>query len=491
MKSEQKKADQHKDIPKKPDRICIGIPCYQDVSNETLQDYMLMSYYFGRRYPEYEFFLAIKSKSEQFRARNSIITAALQLDCQYLLMLDDDNVINWEESNEVSEKYEFLRKLLNHMKADPQIGIVGALYYHRGGEFMPVLMKEAKDGGFYYMRDDEIIGGLQEVAIQGGGCMLFNTNVFSRIPSPWFEPELDFGTDMQICMKVKKEGFKICCDTSITLGHVMSQRVVVTQKNRLSLIAENASKGIHEEKPGVSTFWVTNNALALYKEDVEEYLGLKDMQYNWADGVPHPYGLIYGEKKNKIKEFGDNLEDYYRQFGKEQVARQLWFHMQPEAIQIMDLVFKFVNTNVKAKGLDFGCGTAPVSFELAMKGHEMDFIDIDGAGAYEFTKWRAKKRNLDGRIGWNWGGPYDYALFLDSLEHIKNWKEVLKKTVDSLKDDGFICTNYFVLTDYENTEHVSIMDKKEVMKYLVNLGVYPLNEMVFIKRDLTLGGQVT
>ena len=490
MKSEQRKADQRKDFPKKPNRICIGIPCYQNCSSETLQDYMLMAYYFGRRYPEYEFFLAIKSKSEQFRARNSIVTAALQMDCQYLLMLDDDNVINWEEQNEVSDKYEFLRKLLKHMEEDPQIGIVGALYYHRGGEYMPVIMKEAKDGGLYYMRQDEIKGGLQEVAVQGGGCMLINTNVFSRIPSPWFEAEYEWGTDIQISTKARKEGFKVCCDTSIVIGHVMSQRVVVTPQNRLALIAENASRGIHESQTGINTDWVTNNALSLYKEDIEEYLGVTGKNIDWASGIPHPWGLIYQGKKERFKEF-ENPDDYYKNLGEEQLARQLWFHMQPETKKIIDTVFKFVNTNIEAKGIDFGCGSAPVGFDLALRGHSMDFIDIDGAGAYEFTKWRANKRNLNGRVGWKWGGPYDYALFLDSLEHIKNWKEVLTKTIDSLKDDGFIVTNYFILHDYDNNEHLAIMDKKEVMSFLVNMGVYPLNEMVFIKRDLTLGGKVS
>jgi hypothetical protein len=491
MKSEQLKADQRKDIPKKPNRICIGIPCYQNCSSETLQDYMLMSYYFGRRYPEYEFFLAIKSKSEQFRARNAIVTAALQMDCQYLLMLDDDNVINWDENNKISEKYDFLRILLNHMKNDSTIGICGALYYHRGGEFLPVLMKQAKDGGFYYLRQDEIVGGLQEVGVQGGGCMLIDTNVLSRIPSPWFEPEFQFGTDIQIAIKVRKEGFKICCDSSIVLGHVMSQRIVVTSKNRLQLAVENNSKGIHETYTGGSNEWVTRSALNLYKEDVEEYLGVSGKGIDWSGDVPPPpWGLMYYEKQKKFNEY-DNKDDYYRNMGQEQLARQLWFHMQTYSIQNMDTFFKLINTNADAYGLDFGCGSAPISFDLAMRGHKIDFIDIDGAGGYEFTKWRAKKRNLNGNAGWSWGGPYDYALFFDSLEHIKNWKELLTKTIDLLKPEGFIVTNYFILNDIENNEHISIGDKKEVMSFLVNKGIYPINEVTFIKRDFTLGGKIT
>jgi 2-polyprenyl-3-methyl-5-hydroxy-6-metoxy-1,4-benzoquinol methylase len=485
------KKEKEKDLPEKREKICIGIPCYQNCSAETLEDYMLMAYYFGRRYPEYDFFLAIKSKSEQFRARNAIVTAALQTDCQYLLMLDDDNVINWEEERDVSDKYEFLRKLLNHMKADPKIGIVGALYYHRGGEYLSVIMKEGKDGGFYYMREDEIKGELQEVAVQGGGCMLMDMNIFSRIPSPWFEAEYKFGTDVQICSKVRKEGLKVCCDTSIIIGHVMSTRVIVTSKNRLSLIAENASKGIRESKTGISNEWILNTAINLYKEDVEEYLELSGKNINWVnqEEIPVKFRQTYIEKLNKYKEYEDP-KDFYKGLGKEQVARQLWFHMQPETIGVMDILFKFININVDAYGLDFGCGSAPVSFDLAMRGHKIDFIDVDGAGGYEFTKWRANKRNLNGKVGWKWGGPYDYILFLDSLEHLKNWEEILEKSVDALKDNGFIVTNYFIMKDFTNIEHIN-MDKKEVMSFLVNKGVYPINEMVFIKRDMTLGGNVS
>jgi hypothetical protein len=479
-------ADRKANDPKVKNRICIGIPCYQNCSSETLQDYMLMCYYFGRRYPEYEFFLAIKDKSEQFRARNAIVTAALQMDCQYLLMLDDDNVINWAEGNDVSSNYEFLRLLLKHMEDDPKIGIVGALYYHRGGEYLPVVMAEGRDGAFRYLRQDEILNGLQEVAVQGGGCMLMDMNIFSRIPSPWFEPEFQYGTDIQICMKTRKEGLKVCCDTSIIIGHVQHTRTVVTSKNRLQLISDNAAKGIHEEKH-TSTGWVTQNALNLYKADVEEYLKVDTNTIDWAAGMPPPWGLIYTQKIKTFSEY-KNPEDYYRSLGDEQLVRQLWFHMQPETINMMDMVFKFVNTNVDAYGVDFGCGSAPASFDLALRGHKMDFIDLDGCGSYEFTKWRAKKRNLNGKAGFTWAGPYDYAMFMDSIEHLPNWREVLGKTISLLKDDGFIITNFFVLRDFDNNEHIAMKDRKEIMSFLVDNGVYPLNEMVFVKRDLTHEG---
>ncbi len=54
-------------------RIFIGSPIYGKVDQEILEDWMRLAYHCGRRMPEYDFFLGIKTKSEQFRARNTIV----------------------------------------------------------------------------------------------------------------------------------------------------------------------------------------------------------------------------------------------------------------------------------------------------------------------------------------------------------------------------------------------------------------------------------
>lgn len=50
-------------------RVFIGIPAYSSVPGETLEDYCRFMYHLGRRNTEYDFFMGIKTKSEQFRAR--------------------------------------------------------------------------------------------------------------------------------------------------------------------------------------------------------------------------------------------------------------------------------------------------------------------------------------------------------------------------------------------------------------------------------------
>lgn len=447
-------------------KIMIGIPCYQSVPSETLDDYMRFAYYCGRRMPEHEFFIAIKSKTEQFRARNAITEGALQLGCDFLFFLDDDHVIDWDNSMGPNPRYGLLARLLEHMR-DESIGLVGVVYYHRGNECRPVLMKEGRDGAFYWLRDDEITGGLQDVAVQGGGCMLLRLSAFDRIKSPWFEPEFDMGTDLQICKKMRNAGFRVCSDTSIHIGHVLNQRTVITPNNRHRVAAESAMRVAHGDD-GMDKSWQTNSALALYRMDAEEYLGLKlremgdlAMKYDMAD-------------------FGDfpDLKAYYGSRGKEQLARQVLFHHTPRMVEEMDMFHLMINSAKEARGADIGCGSAPVTFELALRGHHIDFVDIDGAGAYEFTKWRAQKRGIS--CGWALSGPYDYIFMLDSIEHIQDWRAVLNDVERHLKENGALITNYFDNQDYENPEHVS-MDKDAVKKHLISLGLYPHNQYLWVK----------
>jgi 2-polyprenyl-3-methyl-5-hydroxy-6-metoxy-1,4-benzoquinol methylase len=110
-------------------------------------------------------------------------------------------------------------------------------------------------------------------------------------------------------------------------------------------------------------------------------------------------------------------------------------------------------------------------------------VDIDGTPAYEFTKWRAKKRGV--KCSFELAGPYDYILCLDSIEHLANWREDLAKLMALLKPMGVLFTNYFINQDFSNTEHIS-MDHEAVKKYLTTLGIFPVNRIMWLKQDMSL-----
>ena len=459
-------------------QIMIGIPCYRDVSGETLTDYMRLAYHLGRR-TEHDYLIAIKTKSEQFRARNEIVKGALSTGCDYLFFIDDGHVIDWQDSSHPNDAYDIVTKLIDHLEADEKMGICGALYYHRGAECRPVLLKEGKDGGYYWLRDDEVENKLQEVDIQGGGCMMLKMSMFDKIDEPYFTPEHKEGTDLQICKQAKAKGYKVCCDTSIKIGHVQSTRTVITPDNRYLIAAGNArqSSGVRD---AVDPDYIAKSNMSLYMSDAMEYLdtnmdGLNVLAAGYDTGMFDDY---------------DKKADYYIGKGKEQLARQAVHHVgNPVMLEQLKYWNMCIDTNIDGHAIDVGCGSAPVGFDFAMRGHHMDFIDIDGAGAYEFLKWRVKKRGLEDKCSFEWNDEkkYDYAFFLDSIEHFEEgvWQDLLKKTVDRLKDDGIIFTNYFSNMDFANKEHIN-MDHKRVVEHLKSIGMYPQNMSIWVKHDLSV-----
>lgn len=455
------------------EKILIGIPCYSSVASETLEDYMRFAYHLGRRYQEYDFFLCIKPKSEQFRARNTIVESAISIGCDWLLMLDDDHVINTSGDTgtpeDGSESYNFLRKLLNH-----NVDIVGPVYYQRGGSAQPVVMDENDFGEPHFISDLELGNGLEERAIQGGGCMLVKMHIFNKIKSPWFEPEFQYGTDIQLCKKARDAGFKVYNDASLEIGHVMNERIVITSKNK------NRYRDIvpGETSTPMEIGWRTDSILHKYMYDAAEYLEIPENEINIKfDSLKNNYGLMSLSLEDK---YGIGTKEYYANMGPEQLCRQVLFHHNDKAKMTMASILQEIKPQ-KLIGMDFGCGSAPIGFELAKRAEFMYFIDIDGACAYEFLKWRLKKYSMK-NVSSNWPYPESlhYAICLDSIEHLTDWEVTLKKIIRCLRPHGNLVTNFMKIRDGDNLEHV-FMDKPAFMSFMVEHGMDIKTDCVFVK----------
>lgn len=431
--------------------ICVGIVAYDGLNGQVAEDYMRMMFHLGRRCPDYEFQLAIKWKSEQFRARNAIVSAGLQFGADYIWMLDDDHIFDTGSNRMPTSAYDLPIKLAKHLEDNEKIGVVGALYYQRGAECYPVIMQEM-DSKPFFLQHREVAGRMQKVDVTGGGCMMIRASIFDKIDQPWFAPEHTFGTDIQLCKQARDVGYEIWCDTSLEIGHLQKEQVVITGSNAMEL-----STGEYE--PFVK-----------YQSDVQKYLQM---------GESEIYDLAATYNNGEFLKY-DDPHEYYATRGKSQLARQMCFHKFPIIIEQQRLFHSLVDGQRPGYGADFGCGSAPVGFHFAMLGHRMDFIDIEGSAAFEFTKWRAKKYDID--CGFELKGPYDYVLMLDALEHITEWQESLDSIIASLKIGGAIITNYFSNGDFDNPEHVS-MDHIKVMDYLMSQELTKASEFFWVKQD--------
>jgi len=434
--------------------ICIGIVAYDGLEGQVAEDYMRMMFHLGRRCPEWNFQLAIKGKSEQFRARNAIVKAGLQYGADYVWMLDDDHVIDISGSQLATDAYDLPLKLAQHLEDNPAIGVVGALYHQRGSDCYPVVMQESEDDARpFFLTHGEISGRMQQVDITGGGCMMIRASVFDTLAEPWFAPEHEWGTDIQLCKQVRQAGYEVWCDTSLEIGHLQRERHLITMQSI------RAQKAMTQDRP-----------IDRYCRDAQEYLR---MPMGQIAELAEQYNMGMAQMRDY-----STLEEYYASRGAPQLARQVMFHQVPAMIEQMEVFHRALNPDVPARGVDFGCGSAPVGFELALRGHHLDFIDVPGAAAYEFVAWRAKKHDVT--CGWALAGPYDYALFMDSIEHIANWRDALLSVIHRLRPGGVIFSNYFANRDFNNPEHIS-MDHDAVRTFLTSSGMTIHNDATWIK----------
>lgn len=450
--------------------IFIGIPCYGPVPPEVLEDYMRFAYYLGRRMPDFDFYLGIKAKTEQFRARNLMVEGALQVGAEFLFMLDDDHLINWMVDAGPSIDYAFLQRLVDHDK-----DIVGGLYYQRTGECAPVAMKRiGETGGYRFLRTDELTGSLQEVDVAGGGCLLIKTRVLDKIAHPVFQPEFKYGTDIQVCRAAQEKGFKVYLDSSFELGHIREERTVVTSRNRQQFITDTL--------PGeMKRSFVMSDVYDRLLADALEWTGYRDF-----DEIT----LNANQFMQARAGWRGTDAEWYREFPRERVARQVWFNVgSANKRKMTEYILSAVDHSRPKPILDFGCGIGIPAFSLAERGHAVTACDIGGTGTLEFLKWRAKKHKVSitfhdsrGGVPHLGGTMYDVVVAMDTLEHIPEWRKVLREFSSHLNPMGVLFSNNAILDDQLHPEHYSLSNADFIGECVKN-GLMPFNQITYVKRQ--------
>ncbi len=452
-------------------RIFLGIPCYGEVGPEVLEDYMRFAYHLGRRMPTIDFFLGIRTKAEQFRARNQIVDGALQMACDYVLMLDDDMIINAEVTGGPSESYDFLTRLLAHDK-----DIIGVLYYHKGGTCAPVAMLE-HGKGYRFLRDDEVTGGLQQVDVAGGGCLLVKMKVFDRLAHPYFGPEFEFGTDVQLCRAAKAKGMEVWIDSSIEFGHLKPERTIITRRNRHQFQLE-------DQVPGeLKQTFVSASVYEDLLRDACAHTGYRDL-----DEITR-HARTFLEERHAWMAAGGSDPDWYRLHGRERIARQVWFNtLNADKRRMTEFILNSVDHHSPKDILDFGCGIGIPAFVLAQKGHRVTAMDIQGTGTLGFLEWRAKHAGTPITIAESPGGVpalggavYDVIIAMDCLEHIADWAIVVREFSAHLKPGGVLFANNAILEDNLHPEHYHL-ENKAFLATCIGHDLLPFNQITYVKR---------
>lgn len=164
-------------------------------------------------------------------ARNHIAQRALDLNADYVLMVDNDVVLPenalkllLEKAHEVNLGYYAHRDRDNVYKGNTCIcklkDAEGNDYYH-----FP-LESEYSAGEMQAMAE----AGIAKIEVHGGGmgCALIHTDVFRKAKYPWYD-WLNYGDanrgmlseDLYFCVLCKNNGIKIYSDVRVGCGHMM------------------------------------------------------------------------------------------------------------------------------------------------------------------------------------------------------------------------------------------------------------------------------
>jgi len=182
--------------------LAIGIPCtFPFLPSSFFYSFALMEK------PDYTFIHADNGPVDTLR--NDIVKKALAVGATSLIMMDVDMIYHPKT----------IPQLLSH-----RLPIVGAMSFRRYPPFDPIMLKV--NGDRYESIEEWEENSLVEVDATGAGCLMFDMQLFKKMPQPWFRFQTNpdngatIGEDVGFCQDLKAAGYKIFVDTSIPSDHL-------------------------------------------------------------------------------------------------------------------------------------------------------------------------------------------------------------------------------------------------------------------------------
>lgn len=161
----------------------------------------------------FEFFFCVIGRIFTPYAREQAVKMALERDCDYIMMIDDDMI----------SPDDLFEKLYRH-----NVDVVAPLAFTRNYPHNPVLYSTLEGYDPISQKpyfSNQVIkkypkDKLVECDAVGFGAVLIKMDVIRRMPTPYFMSTNATGEDILFCYNAKKAGARIFMDTSTKLGHL-------------------------------------------------------------------------------------------------------------------------------------------------------------------------------------------------------------------------------------------------------------------------------
>lgn len=194
-------------------KTLIAIPCMDMLPADFLRSLLQMQIIGEVDYD-------IVTSSLIYDARNSITQHAISGGYDFVLWLDSDTL----------PPYDSLWKL--KIGTEEGYDMVSGLYFKRKPPFSPVIYRQVElmklDGGkldpvaetFENYPHEELF----EIEGCGFGCTLMTVDLVRRVTGQFglmpFMPVGGFGEDLSFCLRARRAGARIGCDSSVRCGHL-------------------------------------------------------------------------------------------------------------------------------------------------------------------------------------------------------------------------------------------------------------------------------
>ena len=192
-------------------KILIAIPCMDMVSARFAQSLTTLK-------KVGQCIVCFHIGSLIYDSRNRLAAMAVENECDYIMWFDSDMVFTPDT----------LERMMKVLDEHPEVDVLSGLYFRRGHPFTPVLFSRLgidENGLLDFADYNDIPDELFEIAGCGFGCVLMRTDMLLDIAAKegggvWFSPMANAGEDCAFCIRARENGYKICCDPSIDLGHM-------------------------------------------------------------------------------------------------------------------------------------------------------------------------------------------------------------------------------------------------------------------------------
>lgn len=431
--------------------ISICVPHYGGVSSHWWQEFQSFMNYTTETLQntgKYRINLCTHSDQPADKTRNILIDMAMNVNSDYILWLDSDNV----------PPMNCIEQLINTMNTT-SADLVSGLYFSKTQPYYPII-REYRDGGFWTIEDVDF-GKRIKIDGCGFGICLMKTSILSKLEKPYFRfdfqrwgyKDIQLSEDLYFCKQMLDKNMKLICDTSIVSNHYGGCVGAME-----FLVFKNIRQSIQKFRKDLI-------------QDVKDYTKLSSEECSnrinvGSRWIKEEWNKINPKTDEEIKQFYKNTKNYIWDLTMWHTTNRIKFDIE----LVQNIKSKF---SKDVKILDYGCGIGVNGFMLAQEGYSVTLADLDSY-TLDFAQYRANKTQYPINV-WKVDTEdiktkFDVIFMFDMIEHMS--KEEFKLMADKLnrlrhKDTVIYYSVSFGKTEYHPMHFNSDPEYERLIKDFV------------------------